>query len=370
MTEVANSYILNLYSSQRSGGTPSNAYYSLPSLITLSRDDTRFRMKVIKASIPYTFNQLNSNFNTVGYTLTRGMVSTSGIITIPPGNYSINTLLTQLDTLLTNEIETAIPGWYVLNSQYLSFSYDRNTMLATFAVYDTVPIFLSLLFGSNLTLGRFFGCNQTKSFTENTSVTSDFPVNVSPARSIFVKSDTFQQSSNYEAITSVCRPSNILAEITINCQPTYYIQYEDFNSNGFRYITNQNFKELHIYLTDTQSDTPLVILNDVLITLVIEEVIIPRLPVVTNPLLENKDYIQQVSKITDDLSSLDELIHLQNELRDLRVKLKGKKRREPVDPSSLSLEIPSDSVPTDTASSGQQIAGDVTNVPKQTTERV
>lgn len=270
-------YNFNVSSSQRLGttSTPSNFTLKNSNNISLSRSDAFFRFRLNSCCIPFSFHQLNSTNNTLTFSITRSGVTQSSTIQLIPGNYNINTLLVHLDNKLTAAIDVLIPGWSLANVRDLIFSYDKDTMFTTFSVLDTIPVSITLQFSSNKVLGRFFGSPNNITFTDSASTLSTQPVNVSPARSIYLRSDTLTQSQNWEALIEEMTTSDILAEIPIMNAPTSYIQ---FSSNGTNWITlsNQVISDLQFNLTDSQSYEPIDLLNELTLNFTIEECLIVR----------------------------------------------------------------------------------------------
>lgn len=172
---------------------------------------------------PYTFYNINSSNNYLEY-YENGMLKH---LTITPGNYNTNSLISKLLQSMTNFTIT-----YSSVTNKFTFS---NIFLFSFTNSSTC---LSLL-------GFSTGMSAT-----NYMLTSDICVNLSPYRCICIGSNLKTFSVN----TLLPNNQSILASIPINTAPNSVIVYE--NKNNFKCNTYTNtINNLRIRLMDHKFNT-------------------------------------------------------------------------------------------------------------------
>ena len=223
---IINTYNLFLSSTIRTAGTSDNFQSSLFRPIILSSPNNWFTVRVGSVEIPYVFKLINSSNNTIDFTLIRNSITYTSAITLTPGNYNILTLLSEFKTRLASAI-TTLSGWNPTN--ILKFTYDRSTGLATFSFTPTDSISTTIVIENSSSVflkcvgftGTFFFGYTSPSVV--VPATSSQNVNVSQNTAVYVRSDSFIQSSNIENLVDGNEVSNILAKIQINAQPQSYI---------------------------------------------------------------------------------------------------------------------------------------------------
>lgn len=305
--EVLRSYNLFLDSSQRDFSTTDNpASYSilLNKPITKTGKSSIFRARIIQATIPFSFTEINSTNNVLNYLFN----SSSFQLTIPVGSYNITSLLTYLSTYLQTTHSVA-----------LSFTFNQSTNLATLGFSASgntgTKVFQFGTAGGNLLVMKQLGfVNTTAIFSYTNGVlvntTSTQSVNVSPSKNIYIRSLNLQQTNSQEAIIGGCRPSNILAIVPIFVPFGNYISFYNTQTFGVD-LNNESISEIQVYLSDATSDNVLVGLQlNWSITMTIDEIDLPdeiSVKHITDSTvaLQNKTSIDQLENIKQ--NTLDDL---------------------------------------------------------------
>ena len=208
----------------------SNAQYILPNINV--PDGYQIYLSLQKASIPYSFYNINLNNNT----LTVFYDNQVNVIPIPEGNYNINTLVTELKSSLPNFVIT-----YSSLTNKITFQYSSN-----FSFYASSTILPILGFNEN-----------TQYNSSGFTLRSVHCCNLLNVKCINVVTNLTTYNIN-KAFSNV---QSILASIPVNCQPYSIIQYE--NNNNFRSnIYTNNLSMLNIQLVN-DSDGSLIDLNGV-----------------------------------------------------------------------------------------------------------
>ena len=178
-------------------------------------------ISVQHAVIPFTFYNVNSSNNVLKYVVGAGSTLT---LTIPEGNYNINTLKTYLLTNLGNFSVT-------YNSTNNKFTFTHNTSNFIFLATSTC-----------LTLLGFLSQDNTSS---SLSLVSNRAVNLSPVRCICISTNLKTFNINKTAVNN----QSIICSIPITTPPYSIITYQ--NPNGFRVNTYTNIiSNLAIQLKD------------------------------------------------------------------------------------------------------------------------
>jgi len=260
-------YNLFLSSKYRDSGTISECSFKLSKPIVAKNSTSVFTVKVNNFSLPFTWKQLNDKFNVWNFKLIRGTTTLSSI-TIPPGNYSIYSLLNTISALLTAECKT-ITGVDI----ELGLTYDKDTFKASFSVKNDLGTLTIIEFqNSNTRLLSMLGFSADFIFDSNTIAISDGCVNVSPSQNVYVRSGSFSQTDAFEAVSSNVEQSDIILCCPILVQPSNFLRYVSDSSDGEITISNHVIDIVNLYLTDkTDYNTVLDILLDWDIQLIIKE---------------------------------------------------------------------------------------------------
>jgi len=241
-------------SSKKQSGTNEDYNITLRRPIILQNPHHYFKCIIKQATIPYTFQQVNDNFNQFSYIMTRGGVTyPQKTFSISNGNYTVNTLITEVINKWIANIATYLPGY----SPVFNFSYDRNNMFITFSfTADATNTSFTIKPIAN-NISTMMGVVVDTSFNNVgavvTSGISTQPVDVSPITSIYIRSDTLKQ--NYlssENLVSSDDVSDILCQIPLLGQPTSWIQYLNDLTIENR-LANEVIGDVNLYLSDNRS---------------------------------------------------------------------------------------------------------------------
>ena len=143
-------------------------------------------MGVKMAEIPYSFNQLNSEW----VTLTISYNGTPRTITMTQGNYNANQLATEIIT------QIVASGLGLLSTNF-NITYDATRAKYSFQMVGTGANPMVLNFASNNVLGTMFGMPTNLTFT-TTAVISTNKINVNPVTAIYIRSNTIKTAATYE----------------------------------------------------------------------------------------------------------------------------------------------------------------------------
>jgi hypothetical protein len=82
-------------------------------------------------------------------------------------------------------------------------------------------------------------------------------VNVSPSKTLFIRSDTLIQNSNYESLVSRNDTTDILLQIPIMTSFNTYINYNEPSSEMWSEINNSSVDKINLYISDATSNDEL-----------------------------------------------------------------------------------------------------------------
>ena len=185
-------------------GTSENFSYTFK----FHKDVKYDKVVVLAASIPKTYYLIQDNNNT--FTLNEGVFNTT--ITIPIGNYNVNSFKTTLTSLLN--ANTKISAIYSINN--VNFSQTADTGKYTFLVTNNASIQPKFYFNTALYEVMGFNKNSSNTFVGN-SLTSVNVVNFSKESTLFIHSNICKTYDN-----------DILQVIFTSGEPTYsYITFEN-----------------------------------------------------------------------------------------------------------------------------------------------
>jgi len=285
--------------------------------IKLISQNNRFKCRIISATIPFTFKQVNSTNNVIQLVTTSGTIN----VTIPSGNYDINALA----TTFCNEIKAAI----LLNFGVvvaITPVFNASTSFVTFTL-STSPAVYSIAVNNiaqNQTILNMLGFNGINFVVTNAAltITSNVCVDVNPAQEIQIRSRTLTQNSSSEAITSLSSTSNVLANIPITSAQFGYIQFY-YPLNYYNEIVSRTIDNINIYLTTVQGDMVGQTLPSIFCLEIIEvggyhaEIGIRQLGIMTP---EEKQSIERLEQTKNQLiASLDARLQLKKDKLKLKV---------------------------------------------------
>jgi hypothetical protein len=248
-----NRYHIYLSSAKKQQGIIEDYTIALKRPIVLKNPHHYFKVIIKEATIPYTFQQVNNNYNKFKYSLLRnGFQHPERTILLTNGTYTIISLLKELSTRLKEDISS-----YSYNPDF-NFTYDRNSMFCTLNLINdnvssnTITI-IPIESQINTMIGVINQCSFGNTGGVNFSCSSTQPVNVSPITSIFIRSDSLKQSNlSTENIVNPDDSSDILLQIPILSQPTSWLQYQN-ELNIENQIVNSIINNINLYLSDNRS---------------------------------------------------------------------------------------------------------------------
>jgi hypothetical protein len=253
MTEV-NRFHIYLSSSLKQEGKIEDYTFTLSRPIILSNPHHYFKVVVKQATIPYTFQQINNNYNKFQYKIIRNSID-YGIRTfvIKNGNYTILSLITEVQTQLLTDLNIIIPGYIPI----FNWTYDRDQMAVTFSFTPDLINTSFTIYNLDKQINTMLGVTQNITFfnvgSSITTATSNQPVNISPITSLFIRSASLkQQDLSRENLVNTDDISDILVQVPILNQPTSWITYlNDLNIENR--IVNTIINDINIYLSDNLS---------------------------------------------------------------------------------------------------------------------
>jgi hypothetical protein len=217
-------YNIFVSSKNRTSGTSSDFQLALLRPIVLTSPNNFFTVRVGSVELPYTFPLIHSGNSTVLFTSNFGGVIRNSSFVIPTGNYNILNLLDALANGLQN-------GLFILYATQfkLGFTYDRSTGKATFSIVGSGGVFsLSLTINPSDVVRTCLGFTASFAFSYSspsvfTNATSTQNVNVTQNTAVYVRSESFTQTQNFENLVGPSSVSDILAKIQLSAQPQSYI---------------------------------------------------------------------------------------------------------------------------------------------------
>ena len=240
MVKVIKSQILYIDSQDRKATQESyNFTVNIPkSFIETSRQEQKIRITLLDAIIPRNFWAINTTNRT--FTVRIGAI-TDYTISLPLGFWNVNSLATQLKSLL----DTGTSG-----SLTWTVTYDTNKNYYTF-VYSGTAFSVQFIFSGN-DCADFLGFSNSTTYTFSSNTLQSIKgVNLQGENAIYLRTNLTNEVPNLEyGNNGVFTVSNILARIPIAVAPFANIIYQDY-SNTYSLICEQNYiDQLSIRITD------------------------------------------------------------------------------------------------------------------------
>jgi hypothetical protein len=234
-------------SRQRSIGTSDEFTVWLKRPIVKSHPSHYFTARIVSAEIPYTWRQVNATNNILPLSILHGGNTYQSSLTISPGNYNINQLLSEFKSRLIAAVQLA-------TGQIISVTsvYNSSTNRISIGLGGNPTISITVRFTLNPFLGSMFGCVNDKTLTNVIGLSGDRNVNVNPVTSIYIRSELFRQQDSYESIVDKWDISDILAKIQVMTLPNTLVFY-DGNLMLENRIANEVLDRVSVYLSDNQS---------------------------------------------------------------------------------------------------------------------
>ena len=219
-------------SGKRENGTSSDFTFRLD----LAENDHFDMCTVMQVSIPFTYYLVNSGFNTFQLKETGNDVVT---VTVPIGNYNINSFSEIVGGLLT----TASPTSSTYKITYPKSFTQTNTSFLTLSITAGAASDSQLIFNSDNTLNEQFGFDSGSTVTfDGVSLNSANTVNYLTNRSLLIHSDIVGLSSS----------TNVLQEIySNNSQVNGNVVYQSTDSLAYaKPLALVGRNVISIYLSD------------------------------------------------------------------------------------------------------------------------
>ena len=260
MDTVVRSLTYFLDTKYRTGGTNYQPEFRLAQTVGLSSPDNYFECQVLSVEIPYSFSAIAAPNNTVPYAMLLNGANTTGVLTIPPGNYSITTLLASLSSAVTavtsTSATTPTPRFtYQASSGYVTLALGNTaTMTNAFlmTLFWTTSDILAEAFGFYYTANTYLRVTGTADTSYNNVSVNN--VNVSPVTSLCLRSDSLHQDADQVEclVESLFTQSDILCKIPVQVPANSWIYYE--NPTFAIRLRNATIEVLQFYLTSQTYD--------------------------------------------------------------------------------------------------------------------
>lgn len=247
MTEVTR-YTFHVASNQRNSGTNTDLNLTLSQIITKKAANSEFYVMVHGITVPFAFYQLSADIATLGVSIT-GDPSLQVVLT--PGNYTVLSLLQELSSKLVALCESR-PSPF---TPVFNFTYSQATGRMTFAMTSPASKTFILNFNANPTLGIFFGCSESISFSTATTTQSPQIAVANPVTQLFLRSPSFNQTNNREWLVEKDTFCDILYRVPINTNANTYIQVAGDSEEIL--LSNDTFSVMNLYLTTNLSYNPI-----------------------------------------------------------------------------------------------------------------
>ena len=260
---VINLYTFFLDSKYRSESENASPTFKLDSTIVLENPNNYFVCKVLSCDIPFSFKALASpnNVLSVRFQVIQDAIDVTQNITLTEGNYSILTLLDELELRITNLMVSTEFNQIPI----LGFSYDTETGKTTLSLSPSGgshTLILTLKWSSADIVAEYFGFSYLNdsvlSFNGSTITSTNYispnNVNVSPITSLYIRSNSLSQTAkNQERLVEAAfSVSDILLKIPVNSYYNTWLMYEN-NDFSVR-LNNKHIEEISLYITSQTYD--------------------------------------------------------------------------------------------------------------------
>lgn len=233
----------------------------LSQIISRQARNSHFRATVHGTTIPFSFYQLSNDIKSLTVFIQQGSNSFGAVLNMTVGNYSTVSVLEELSTKLTAICEGNILPCTSFTPVF-NFVYNTTTSKSTLAMLSTVPntppantTVISLLFGSNLSLGLFFGFTANAVFSIGSSATGSKPAVANPVNYLLLRSPSLRQYKNREWIVEQDVFSDILYHIPVQTNVNTYINW--YGDSHPVSLVNDTISNMNFYLTTNLSYTPI-----------------------------------------------------------------------------------------------------------------
>lgn len=264
MATVA-TYTFYVSSDKRQSGTNTDMNIQMSQIITRQARNSHFVATVHGVTIPFSFYQLSDDIKSLTVVIQQGTDIYGTVLNMTVGNYSTVSVLEELATKLTAICTGTISPCTSFTPTF-NFVYNTTTSKSTLTMLSTVPntspantTVISLLFGSNLSLGLFFGFTANAVFSIGLSATGSKPAVANPVSYLLLRSPSLRQYKNREWIVESDVFSDILYHIPVQTNVNTYINW--YGDSHPVVLVNDTLSNLNFYLTTNLSFTPIDLQN-------------------------------------------------------------------------------------------------------------
>lgn len=254
-------YTFYVSSAQRLSGTNTDMNIQMSQIITRQARNSHFLATVHGVTIPFSFYQLSNDIKSLTVLIQQGSDMYGVVLDMTVGNYSTISVLEELAARLTAICEGPISPCTSFTPIF-NFVYNTTTSKSTLAMLSTTPntspantTVISLLFGSNLSLGLFFGFTANAVFSIGTSATGSKPAVANPVSYLLLRSPSLRQFKNREWIVEKDVFSDILYHVPLQTNVNTYINW--YGDSHPVVLVNDTISSLNFYLTTNLSYTPI-----------------------------------------------------------------------------------------------------------------
>ena len=251
-----NRYHIFCNTAERASGTCNEFSIAVNPPLQKTDPHSYFVAQIVSVEIPYSWFQITSANNALQFAYTvNGSGPTLYTMHIMPGNYNINTLMTNFSV----QLEAVIPS----HTWSHNLVYNQETSKITFGIKNASAyssIIIAINFPANAFLARMFGCLQDFNIVYGynagayATVSGIQNVNVNPVSSIYIRSSNLRQVKNQENMVAGYRadPSDILCKLQVYTPPKSWIFYNGELGLSAK-IVNPVIDKIDIYLSDNYS---------------------------------------------------------------------------------------------------------------------
>ena len=259
MATVA-TYTFYVSSAQRVSGTNTDMNIQMSQIITRQARNSHFQATVHGTTVPFSFYQLSNDIKSLTVFIQQGANSFGAILNMTVGNYSTVSVLEELATKLTAICEGNILPCTSFTPTF-NFVYNTTTSKSSLGLLSVIPntspantTVITLLFGSNLSLGLFFGFTANAVFSIGSSATGSQPAVANPVSYLLLRSPSLRQYKNREWIVEKDVFSDILYHIPVQTNVNTYINW--YGDSHPVVLVNDTISNLNFYLTTNLSYAP------------------------------------------------------------------------------------------------------------------
>ena len=264
MATVA-TYTFYISSDQRQSGTNTDMNIQMSQIITRQARNSQFQATVHGTTIPFSFYQLSNDIKTLSVVIRQDTNVFTTTLNMTVGNYStvsvLNELATELTTICTGTISPCVSFTPTFN-----FVYNTTTSKSTLTLLSVLPntspantTQITLGFGTNLSLGLFFGFTSSPTFFIGQSATGSNPAVANPVSYLLLRSPSLRQYKNREWVVEKDVFSDILYHIPVQTNVNTYINW--YGDSHPVVLVNDTISSLNFYLTTNLSYTPIDLKN-------------------------------------------------------------------------------------------------------------